>query len=94
MPFLDRVELFLAAALGCFLFNFLSWHRGRVPALSVLSALKIKLERWVVIFGDISISSFLGAAAVLIILRPDSAREACEGGLVIIAILSAYGHSQ
>jgi hypothetical protein len=84
--------LFASAAFGCFIFNILSRVRGRVPALSLFLALKMKLDRPSVIFGDIVISCILGAIVALILFRPDSVTDALHTGLIVIAVLTAFGH--
>jgi hypothetical protein len=43
------------------------------------------------IFMDMFISSVIGAGVVLLVLRPDSVSEACNAGLGLGGILSAFG---
>jgi len=43
------------------------------------------------IFMDMFISSVIGAGVVLLVLRPESVSEACNAGLGLGGILSAFG---
>lgn len=84
-------KLFLSAAFGAFALYTLNMLNNRQP-FSFFKALNIGLigRPWR-IFGDMIISSAIGAGIVLMLFRPDSAAEAGASGLGLTGILSALG---
>jgi hypothetical protein len=83
--------IFWAAAFGAFVLYMLSELNDRQP-FSLFRALQIELsKRPGRIFMDMFISSVIGAGVVLLVLRPESVSEACNAGLGLGGILSAFG---
>lgn len=84
-------SIFWAAAFGAFVLYMLSELNNRQP-FSLFRALQIEIsKRPARIFADMFISSVIGAGVVLLILRPESVSEACNAGLGLGGILSAFG---
>jgi hypothetical protein len=84
-------RFFLAAMFGAFVLYMLNRLNNRQP-FSLLSALKLNLDsRPFVIFGDMLISSAIGAGVVVMLYSPGSVSEAGTAGLGLTGILSAFG---
>jgi hypothetical protein len=84
-------HLFWAATFGAFVLYLLNRLNSRQP-FSLLTALHVGTRnRPLLTFGDMIISSAIGAGVVLLLLHPASASEAGAGGLGLTGILSAFG---
>jgi hypothetical protein len=84
-------KLFWAAAFGAFVLYTLNQLNNRQP-FSLLTALNVKMSsRPMITFGDMMISSAIGAGVVLLLLHPASPSEAGSLGLGLTGILSAFG---
>ena len=90
-PFWAASKLFWSAMFGAFVLYTLNLLNNKQP-FSFLTALKVNLKRKPVLtFGDMLISSAIGAGVVLMLLNPTSATDAGAGGLGLTGILSAFG---
>jgi hypothetical protein len=91
LQLLILTSLFWSAAFGAFVLYILNRLNKRQP-FSLFSALDIPIkDRPTMAFGDMIISSGIGAGIVLLLLHPISAAEAGTAGLGLTGVLSAFG---
>lgn len=91
--FLTATKFFFSAMFGAFVLYVLHRINDRQP-FSLFSALRIQMDnpgRPLRIFGDMIISSAIGAGVVILMFDPQILSEAVAMGLGLTGILSAFG---
>ena len=90
VSFWALTKTFWGAGFGAFVLYVLNRLNGHTP-FSVLTAMGANMNTPFKIFGDMLLSSGIGAVIVLVIVSPQTASDATLAGLGLTGILSAFG---
>ena len=82
------LQLVIWTGIGAFMLYALNRLNDHQP-FSLFKVLKINLDRYPSILGDMVVSSILGAIVVFALASPDTSRQAIAAGLGMTGILSA-----